>query len=815
MNVSLHWLKRYLPELSASPEELEHVLPMIGLEVDAVRTIGLPPIDNLVVGEVLSREQHPNADRLGVCQVNAGEGEPRQIVCGASNYKVGDRVPVALPGAVLPGDFKIKKSKLRGVESAGMMCSARELGLGEDHAGLLILEDRPEVGTPLNEIYKDTDTVFETEVTANRGDYLSHRGVARELAAWYDLPFVEVQTKAEADCSEVPDTDSLIRELRLQTPACPYYRAWSVRGVKIGPSPQWLRTDLERVGLRPISNVVDITNWILMDLGQPLHAFDARKIGGGQIVVRQAGAGERITTLDGKQRTLSPEMMVIADAEKPLVIAGVMGSEDAEVDDTTSDIVLEIAWFEPGSIRSTARRLALSSDSSQRFSRNVDPQMAEVAARRAIDLILEIAGGEVSGPEVVAGEPPRGDTTVEVHGDFIRSVSGFSILDSAIADIFRRLHFGVVERGEGHWKVTVPSAKWEVTRPVDLAEEVIRIHGAERIPAQPVHSVGLEREDAPVARFNERVSACLTGQDFVECVHYTLRSAQETARLFGQEQAPLLALEEPLTSEQSHLRPSLLPGLLDALALNLNNGNDVRRLFECGRVFRAEAGEVFELASVGFVLLQEPAVRSWQAPAKADFFTAKALAARLFALGGVELEDARIQRLDTSDFVQGGHAASVYDWPVDGFGGWFGLCGFHVLKDWDIDQPVLFGEVVFLPEKLGSLLTTGQAPFKGFSSYPPSTRDVALVVDEALPAESVRQTVATAARASCSEAFSVEAVSVFDVFSGQGLPEGKKSLAFGITFRSDERTLKDDEIAAAFDQTLQRLQNQSGFTVRR
>ncbi|MGF1448808.1 MAG: phenylalanine--tRNA ligase subunit beta [Opitutales bacterium] len=815
MNLSLNWLKRYLPDLAATPEELEHVLPMIGLEVDAVRTVGLPPIDNLVVGEVISREQHPNADRLGVCQVDAGEGAPRQIVCGATNYKVGDRVPVALPGAVLPGDFKIKKSKLRGVESAGMMCSARELGLGEDHAGLLILEDRPEVGTPLNDIYKDTDTVFETEVTANRGDYLSHRGVARELAAWFDLSFVEAQARVEAACSETPDTDSLIDGLRLQTPGCPYYRAWSVRGVRVGPSPQWLRTDLERVGLRPINNVVDITNWVLMDLGQPLHAFDAKKIGGSEIVVRQAGEGERITTLDSKARTLSPEMMVIADAQKPLVIAGVMGSQDAEVDDSTTDVVLEIAWFEPGSIRSTARKLALASDSSQRFSRNVDPQLAELAGRKAIDLILELAGGEVVGPEVVVGEPPRGDTTVEVTGDYIRSVSGFPVQDGAIADIFRRLHFGVVERGEGRWAVTVPSAKWEVTRPVDLAEEVIRIYGAERIPSQPVRSVGLEREDAPVARFNEAASAYLTGQGFVECVHYTLRAGSETADLFGELQAPLLALAEPLTSEQSHLRPSLLPGLLDALALNLNNGNDVRRLFECGRVFRAHAGEVFELASVGFVLLQAPAVRTWQTPPPAGFFSAKALAAELFALGGVKLEDSCIQALDTSPVSQPGHGAMAYDWPKQGYGGWFGLCSFELLKRWDIDRPVLFGEVAFLPEKLAAQLTTQQAPFAPFSSFPPSTRDVALVVDQALPAESVRRTVAHAAQASCGDAFNLEGVSVFDVFSGKGLPEGKKSLAFGITFRSDERTLKEDEIAAAFDQTLQRLQAEPGYAVRR
>ncbi|MGF1483824.1 MAG: phenylalanine--tRNA ligase subunit beta [Opitutales bacterium] len=815
MKLSLNWLKRYLPDLEATPEELERVLPMIGLEVDAVEHFGLPPIENLVVGEVLSREQHPNADRLGVCQVDAGEGAPRQIVCGATNYKVGDRVPVALPGAVLPGDFKIKKSKLRGVESAGMLCSAKELGLGDDHAGLLILDAHPAVGTPLNDIFKETDVVFDAEVTANRGDYLSHRGVARELAAWYALDFVETSTAVTAARSAQPTGESLLRDLRLETPACPYYLAWCVQGVKIGPSPKWLQQDLQRVGLRPISNVVDITNWILMDLGQPLHAFDAKKIGGETIVVRQAREGETITTLDEKKRTLSPEMMVIADAEKPLVIAGVMGSLDAEVDAGTTDIVLEVAWFDPGSVRATSRRLALSSDSSQRFSRNVDPQFAAVAARRAIDLILEVAGGTLAGPEIAVGTPPRGETIVEVSGDYIRSVSGFPIPDAEIEGIFQRLHFGLEPRGSGQWQVTVPSAKWEVTRPVDLAEEVIRLHGADRIPQRLVHSVGLPREDAPLARFNEAVSDYLVGQDFVECVHYTLRPGDESERWFGEAQAPFLRLDSPLTSEQSHLRSSLLPGLLDALALNLNNGNDVRRLFECGRVYRAHAGEVFELASAGFVLLQVPSVRGWQPVPPADFYTAKAHAAQLFALGGVALDDSQIERIDDWPQVQSGHGARVYAWPQEGFGGWFGRVSFDMLKAWDIDQPVLFGEVSFLPEKLGALLDAPLVPFRGFSSFPPSTRDVALVVDAALPADSVRRTVVTAAQAACGDAFALEQVSVFDVFSGLGLPDGKKSLAFGITFRSDERTLKDDEIAAAFDQTLQRLQQEPGFAIRR
>jgi phenylalanyl-tRNA synthetase beta chain len=814
MLLSLNWLQRHLPGLNAEAEELERVLPMIGLEVDAVHRRGLPESDLLVVGEVLSREQHPNADRLGVCEVDTGEGGARQIVCGASNYKVGDRVPVALPGAVLPGDFTIRKSKLRGVESHGMMCSARELGLGEDHEGLLILEGAPPVGRPMHEVFTDRDVIFELEVTANRGDCLSHRGVARELAAWYALELAAVTTNAEAPRSDKPDTQSLLRDLRVETPNCPYYTAWCIRGVSVGPSPDWLRRDIEAVGLRPVSNVVDITNWILMDLGQPLHAFDPKKIGGETIVVRQARTGETITTLDERKRTLDERVMVIADAEKPLVIAGVMGSLEAEVDADTTDIVLETAWFEPGSIRTSARRLGLSTDSAYRFARNVDPGQAALAARRAVDLILEVAGGTVAGPEIVVGAPPRAENEVAVTGEFIRRVSGFEVGDAVIAEVFGRLGFGLDETGPGAWRVSVPSFKWEVTRPVDLAEEFIRIHGAAKIPERRVRAFGSPREDDALSRYFGACTALLTARGYAECCHYSLRPGEECGKWFGAGQEPLLALENALTSEHSHLRPSLLPGLLDALALNLNNGNDVRGLFECGRVFRAHDGALSELASVGFVLLPEPAARTWKAAPKADFFTTKAIVADLLAEGGVGLDDGRVTGVDTWPTVQEGHAAAAYDWPQDGCGCWFGLVSFAMLKAWGIDLPVLFGEVSFLPEHF-ERAAGESAGFRGFSSFPPSTRDVALVVDRALAAEAVRRSVCEAAEASCGEGFGVEAVEVFDVFEGQGLPEGKKSLAFGIRFRSNERTLKDEEINAAFDQTLQRLQNETDFVVRR
>jgi len=318
----------------------------------------------------LTSVQHPNADKLSGCTVNTAPNEPpRQIVCGAKNYKVGDRVPVALPGASLPGDFKIKRSKLRGVESDGMMCSARELGLGEDHAGLLILESRPEIGTPINNLFPEPDAVFTLELTANRGDCWSHLGVARELAALYGQHLQPPAPQSAPAAQVEPGAGHLLTALAVTSADCPYYTAFAVRGVKIGPSPAWLKRDLESVGLRAINNVVDVTNWVMLEFGQPLHAFDAKKIRGAKIIVRPASAGEKIMTLDGRERALDPSVLVIADAERPLVVAGVMGSVDAEVDGGTTDIVLESAWFAPAAIRRATRLLGLHTDSSQRFAR--------------------------------------------------------------------------------------------------------------------------------------------------------------------------------------------------------------------------------------------------------------------------------------------------------------------------------------------------------------------------------------------------------------------------------------------------------------
>ncbi|MGA2052041.1 MAG: phenylalanine--tRNA ligase subunit beta [Opitutales bacterium] len=815
MRVSLSWLKKYVNLGATAPEEIRRVLPLIGLEVESVELKGLLPLPNVVVGEILTSTQHPNADKLSVCSVQTGPNEPpRPIVCGANNYKVGDRVPVALPGAVLPGDFKIKRSKLRGVESDGMMCSARELGLGDDHAGLLILDARPEIGTPINALFPEPDAIFTLEITANRGDCWSHVGVARELAAYYGQPLQVPAPIVHPESRLAACAGHLLTGFSVSSTDCPYYTAWAVRGVKIGPSPAWLKRDLEAVGLRSINNVVDVTNWVMLELGQPLHAFDAAKIRGSQLLVRPAAAGEKITTLDGRERVLDPSILVIADAERPLVVAGVMGSIDAEVDASTTDLVLESAWFQPGAIRRATRLLGLHTNSSHRFVRDVDPAGVTLAARRALDLILETAGGELVPHFVVHGAPPRGGHVIEITPDFVRERLGFSVTDHDIRGVFERLGFHVADGSAGApWKVSVPSARGEVARPIDLVEEFLRLHGTDKIPAAPVAVAGLDREDDPQASFGLRAAELLAAQGFAECAHYTLCDGAELQKWHADAVPALLALANPLTAEMSHLRPSLVPGLLDALRLNADRGNGFPKLSESGRVFREHEGKLYELEAVAFVLPASSGERSWHPAPAPDFYSAKALSAQLAArLLGADVAALDFQPVGPRPLWQSGHAAESGCWVKHGFQIKTGLVSPALTREKGLDGLVFAGELLVRPDFLAQPRTRPR--LQPFSAYPPSSRDLALVVDAAAPAESVRRDVEAAARAAVQPLVTVESVALFDVYTGAGLPDGKKSLAFALRFRSLERTLTDEEVNAAFTALQQTLAAPGRYAIR-
>ena len=820
MKISLNWLKDYVT-LDASIEEICRAVTFLGFEVEQVIRSGAPKLDQVVVGEVLTRDRHPNADKLSVCTVDIGPaGGVKTIVCGAQNYKVGDRVPVALPGAVLPGNFVIKQSKIRGQLSDGMMCSGKEIGVPDDVDGLLILAGRPALGTPINAVLPAGDVVLDIEITPNRPDCLSHLGIARELAAWFKRPLAYPQEKFRGEVAGAARPD-LLSAVRVESPEdCPLYTAHIITGVKIGPSPAWLQERLRALGLRPINNVVDVGNYVMLETGQPLHAFDARKLGGGQIVVRRAVDGEKMVTLDGKERQLSGRMLVIADAAKPVVIAGIMGGESSGVSADTTDLVLECALFKRQSVRWTSKRLGLSSDSSYRYERGVDPHGTLEAAWRAIDLIIETAGGQVVGPVHQVGGDVPWKREIVVTPAFINARLGFDIPALDMRTALESLELNIVREETGPdgglvWTVAIPSWRDDLDRPIDLVEEVLRLYGTEKIPATRVSVPGLVGDDAPIVRFNRRVTDYLVGHDFHECVNYTLRPAKELSTWVSQTAAAELALANPFVEDQSHLRPSLIMGLLDALKLNQARGVAVSRFCETGRVFIENNGENLECAAVAFVMADPVGERAWLPRAAADFYTAKHHVEALAAAAGIDLSRQSIAPSAGSSYYgwQEGHSA-VAGGMEHGWSARFGLMNLAMVKSLGIEGKVQAGIFAILPEKLAAA-DSARRRYADFSLFPTALRDLALVVDAATPAEEVRRALAKTTRAALNNAFALESVGTFDVYQGKGLPEGKKSLAFSLVFRAADRTLTDDEVNAVFTRVQDELLKSTSYQIRK
>lgn len=819
MKISYNWLKNYidLDPVEHSPEVLAEVLPLLGFDIEEYEKLGPPQLENVVVGKVLEFVQHPNADRLRCCKVSTGvEGEIHNIVCGAKNFVEGDHVMVALPGAVLPGDFKIKKSQLRGEPSEGMMCSAKELQIGQDHDGIMILDKDVALGTPLNELYSEGDTVFDLEITPNRVDVLSHIGVARELSARFGLPvkYPEVHASTENPSSGGPlisGVDVTAEEV------CPHYTAICIKGVKVGPSPKWLKSAIEATGQRSINNVVDVTNYVLHETCQPLHAFDAAKIKGGKLIVRLAGEAEKITTLDDVARTLSADMAVIADTERPLVVAGVMGSIDAEVDSSTTDVVLEAAYFNPTAIRATARKLGISSDSSYRFERGVDPKGITYASLRAVDLILQVAGGTVDGNLIEVGGEPSTITEISITPDQIRKFIGFDVSDADIQSVLESLDLIVSIHdeadGSARWEVTVPSYRGDLQRPVDLIEEFVRVYGTDKIPESSVVARGINDDDHRIYTVNDAVANYLAGQNFNEAFLYSLRDPEETQFFFGETSHKVLALDNPLQSDQSHLRPSLIPGLLDVLKLNAARGTGATRFFERGHVYREVQGQMMELISVGFVIVADQVQREWRQREVADFYTARNIAENVLELAGQAANKLSFQPIAECKLWQGGHAAYAGDFAKMGFEITAGLLNVATLKDrWDLTKPVIAGSILMTPKFFERKAKRGR--HTGVSNQPSSSKDLALIVDQSLLASQVENDISKFAK-KATQGFECESVRIFDVYEGTGLPEGKKSLAVTMIFRAADRTLTDKEVNQAFDGIQKLIAEKTDYQIRK
>ena len=787
MNVSLKWLSDHVDFSEYSMDELDDLLTFTGIEVEGIQS--LP--DNLVVAEVLSSEKHPDADKLSVCQVDDGSGTPRQIVCGARNYRVGDKVPLARPGCVLDaGDgktFEIREGKLRGVESLGMMCAASEIGLTDDADGLMILSPDLKSGTPLSEVYP---AVFELEITPNRPDCLSHLGVARELAA---LAKKELAGASHHADSSTPTRAAKDKEIKISTESCPYYTARIIHGVKVGESPAWLKEKLESIGLRPINNIVDITNYVLMEMGQPLHAFDMAKLDGG-INVRQAAEGEEFLALDGETYPLTEEDMVIADSSKAVAIGGVMGGEDSGVTETTTDVLLESAYFVTSKIRRTARRLNLHSDSSYRFERGVDPYQVNGASDLAIKLILELAGGKAEEEMVTCGEIPAAPASVALDNDYCRSVIGAEVPDEAIEAILTSLG---LSKGADAWDI--PTYRLDLIRPIDLVEEVARVYGLDNVPSNQGAWFSPASKADHYFDFASGIQSTLSSLGFFEARNLKLISDQQLTDDLATSHRGMspIRLKNPLNDEQDYLRPGLVPGLLATASRNQRFGNADVRFFEMGRVFTAtpKGGEV-EHEHLALLMTGERTARSWAdgKPSNLDIHDLRAALEEICpkGLNLVPVDDDRMLCACSIEIGRGKKAAKL---------GLAGIVPLARARELDLEAPVMVAEINL--KKLASA-AGADLKYKELPKFPSSSRDVAMLVSADLAAGIVADFFAN------HEEPLLESVELFDVFqdpSGEKLPADKKSLAYSISYRSGDRTLEAAEVETAHAKLLDSLKS--------
>ncbi len=765
MKISINWLRDFVDcQLSAS--ELETLLRRAGLEVAGIEQRGAA-IDHVVAAEILESTQHPNADRLSVCKVNDGSPEPRQIVCGAKNYKVGDKVPLALPGAVLPGDFKIKTGKLRGVESEGMMCSAKELRLAEDSDGLLILPPETAPGTLIKDLFP-AEMILELEITPNRSDWLSHLGVAREIGVF-------TGSTVKAPEPALPSTASAAGSVRLEGEGCAFYTLRRISGVKVGPSPQWLRDRLAAVGLRSVNNIVDVTNYVLFELGQPLHAFDAAKMSG-PLQVRSASEGEAFRALDGREYKLPAGSLIIADDNGSAALAGVMGGEGSGVTEATADILLESAVFDPLLVRRATRALGLFSDSSYRFERGVDPEGVILASARAVELILQVAGGRAEPVLLVEGKcPERGK--VSLRHSRVRDLLGFSLSNSEIESSLARVGLEKLAAGdETRW--SIPGYRRELRREADLIEEIARVVGIDIIPSLAQGPFAASSDADAAYDFAMNLRRSLAGMSFHEARTSTLVSAADVSH-FGE----AVALKNPFGEDQSQLRNSLVPGLLSALRRNLDQGAKSIALFECGRVFHP-GGEGQRLAIVVTGERHESSwrgesVRSW------DVFD---LTGAVCQLAGLSEKDIAPMAVLTKPF---GACADVF---LNGKKiGVVGQLAPAVARDIGASTPLLAAEFDL---DLWRAAASAKTQIAALAKFPGSARDIAFVAPLALPYGEVRSLIENLKEPL------LESVRLFDLFTdpkGEKIPSDKKSLAISLTFRSPERTLTADEIQAVAD----------------
>ncbi|SFP71914.1 phenylalanine--tRNA ligase subunit beta [Salibacterium halotolerans] len=807
MLVSYQWLKNYVDIEDLSAEDAAERLTRGGVEVDMLhnRTEG---VEHVVVGYVEECSPHPEADKLSVCVVDTKSAK-RTIVCGASNIRAGQKVVTAEPGAVLPGGIEITTTTLRGQESQGMICSLQELGVEqklvakEYQDGIYVLPDDAEVGADAVAEIGLRDTVLELDLTPNRPDCLSMLGVAYEMAALLDRDVIHPDTAHKESAEHASDHVSVQVDVPKDNP---FYGVKVVKNIVVGPSPQWMQNRLTAAGIRPISNVVDITNYVLLEYGQPLHAFDLDRLGSSEILVRRAGEGEEMTTLDGETRTLSSEHMVITNGKEPVALAGVMGGASSEVQDDTTAVLLEAAYFQPARVRKASRQTGIRSESSIRFEKGIDSGRVEEAAERAASLLETYAGGEVLQGSVEVDHRPAENKKIETSAGQLNGLLGMNLSEDDMLSIFRRLRLPASAE-KGGIKVEVPTRRPDLEREVDLAEEAARLYGYEYIPTTlpsgvttPGFLTDRQRRERHMRRFLE--SAGLN-----EALTYTLTSREHSSRLQLHTLPGKVDVSLPMSEERSTMRTSLLPQLLDTVQYNRNRQINDAALFELGSIFIGEPGGTLTKQPQEKTVLAAAVTGWWDThlwqgeKKKADFFVIKGILEGLFNELGVASEVAFVRSSQAE--LHPGRSADIY---LNGtYAGFTGQLHPSVEKEWDLKEAYVFQ----LDMDLILSYDAVSVFYETVPRYPAVTRDIALVVDNDVPAGKVERVIREAGGSLLHD------ISLFDVYQGENLSAGKKSLAFSLVYLDPDRTLTDEEVSRAHDNVLKRLEEEVSAELRK
>lgn len=793
MLVSLNWLKQYVDIDGITPEDLAEKITRSGIEVDAVidRSQGMT---NVVVGYVVSKEKHPDADKLNVCQVEVGEGDVRQIICGAPNVEAGQKVIVALPGARLPGGIKIKKAKMRGQESNGMICALQELGVEgrvvpKTYAeGIYVLPENAVPGSDALELIGLRDIVLELGLTPNRSDALSMLGVAYEVAAILSqevkLPEINYNTISEK-------AEDYIK-VSVEAKENPLYAAKVVKNVKIAESPLWLQHYLMAAGVRPHNNVVDITNYILMEYGQPLHAFDYDSLKTNEILVRLAKEGEKIVTLDEQERTLNTHNLVITNGVEPVAIAGVMGGANSEVTSSTTTVVIEAAYFEGFSVRRTSKELGLRSDSSARFEKGVDPNRVLKAAERAAQMLAELAGGEVLEGTVLVDDLDKSPTRVVVSPDFINARLGMKISLEEMLSILHRLQFDV-EAANGFLIIDVPTRRQDIKIEEDIVEEIARLYGYDEIP---MTLPGGSEQVGGLTPYQEKrriVRNVLEGAGLYQAITYSLTS-DELAQKFALKAEDTTKLLMPMSEERSTLRQSLIPHLVEAASYNVARKADSVAIYEIGSVFLGQTEEElpYEEEHIAVVLTGKWVDHTWQGEKlNVDFFVAKGIIESLFEKLGLT-ERVSYEKAAVDGLHPGQTASILLDGEKVGIIG-----GLHPAERKKYDLKETFVAELNLKAILTAVIE--ELVYTPVPRFPAITRDIALELDRTKPAGEIIAVIRNAGTKLLKD------VKVFDVYEGEKMEAGKKSVAFSLTYFDPERTLTDEEVVNAHDKVLKAL----------